>query len=64
VHEVIDLAGNHSKSESKSKPQKRKAPKKSMVDLVVTERIGLRERIKQKRVERLQNKLSKISSIP
>ena len=56
------MAGNHSKS--KSEPQKRKAPKKSIVDLVVTERVGLIERIRRKRVDRLTNKLSKVKSLP
>ena len=57
-HEVIDLA------DKKPKPKTKKSPKKSLVDSVREDRVGLIERIRRKRVDRLTNKLSKVKSLP
>ena len=52
------------KSPKKSKPKTKKSPKKSLVDPGRQDRVGVFARIKQRRIDRLQKKLLKISLLP
>ncbi|MCH7561312.1 MAG: hypothetical protein IIC67_08125 [Thaumarchaeota archaeon] len=51
-------------AEKKPKSKTKKSPKKSLVDSVREDRVGLIERIRRKRVDRLTSKLSKVKSLP